>query len=153
MAGRDPHVGEQTLMRKILVVEDSKMMQALYKQVLAPLDCRVVMVGNGQAALDHLAAEGDPDVVVLDINMPVMDGLESLAHYLGGEGGSRPGGGSPQAKKARVVVVSTEAQPDDQRRAMEAGASGYLPKPFTPDALQALLRKLLAEDSAPGAGA
>ena len=93
-------------------------------------------------ALDHIGKHGMPDVVVLDINMPVMDGLEFLAHFKGDR----------HATPARVVIVTTEGREDDFKRGLAAGASAYLRKPFTPEALVDLLQGLLAKPVRAGAG-
>jgi CheY-like chemotaxis protein len=72
-------------MPKILVVEDSNVMQVYYTQILSRMpSCQFSFVKNGQEALDHIGRKGPPDIVVLDINMPVMDGLEFLGHFRGG---------------------------------------------------------------------
>ena len=71
-------------MPKVLVVEDSNVLQMYYKQIFAKLaGYQVTFTKNGRQALDHIESSGMPDVVVLDINMPVMDGLEFLSHFRG----------------------------------------------------------------------
>jgi two-component system, chemotaxis family, chemotaxis protein CheY len=121
-------------MPKILVVEDSNMMQVYYTQILSRMpSCQFSFVKNGQEALDHIDRKGPPDVVVLDINMPVMDGLEFLGRFRAG----RP------TPPAVVIIVSTEGREDDLKRGMEAGASAYLRKPFRPEALQELISGLI----------
>src|SRR5688572_30388366 len=91
-------------MPKILVVEDSNMMQVYYTQILSRMpSCQFSFVKNGQEALDHIDRKGPPDVVVLDINMPVMDGLEFLGRFRAG----RP------TPPAVVIIVSTEGRDDD----------------------------------------
>ena len=122
-------------MPKILVVEDSNVMQLFYSQIFGKMpNYQVTFAKNGQQALDLVESKGMPDVVVLDINMPVMDGLEFLGHFRG----------SRAATPARVVIVSTEGHDDDLKRGMQAGASAYLKKPFKPAALEDLVRGLLA---------
>jgi two-component system, chemotaxis family, chemotaxis protein CheY len=121
---------KQKLMPTILIVEDSQVMQAYYKQILATLSgCKVAFVRNGQDALDRIASQGNPDAIVLDINMPVMDGLEFLERYRG----DRPRPPAP------VVVVSTEGREDDIQRGLDAGASAYLKKPFRPETLHEII--------------
>ena len=71
-------------MPKVLVVEDSNVLQMYYRQIFAKLaGYQVTFTKNGRQALDHIEKNGMPDVVVLDINMPVMDGLEFLGHFRG----------------------------------------------------------------------
>ena len=129
-------------MTKVLVVEDSNVLQMYYRQIFAKLSgYQVSFTRNGREALDHVEKNGLPDVVILDINMPVMDGLEFMAHFKG----DRPNA------PALVVIVTTEGSEDDYKRGLEAGASAYLKKPFTPEALSELLQGLLARPVRAGA--
>jgi two-component system chemotaxis response regulator CheY len=129
-------------MPKVLVVEDSNVLQMYYRQIFAKLPgYHVTLTKNGRQALDHIASNGMPDVVVLDINMPVMDGLEFLGHFRGDR----------KTPPARVIIVTTEGREDDYKRGLDAGASAYLKKPFTPDALVELLQGLLANPIRAGA--
>ena len=71
-------------MPKVLVVEDSNVLQMYYRQIFAKLPgYQASFTKNGREALDHIEKHGMPDVVVLDINMPVMDGLEFLESLQG----------------------------------------------------------------------
>jgi two-component system, chemotaxis family, chemotaxis protein CheY len=129
---------------KILVVEDSKVLQMYYQQIFSRLDgYQVSFTKNGREALDHLATDGMPDLVILDINMPVMDGLEFLDHFRGDQ----------RQTPARVIIVTTEGREDDYKRGLKAGASAYLRKPFTPEALIELLKGLQASPIRARAGA
>ena len=118
-------------MPKILVVEDSNVLQMYYAQIFSQMvGYQVTFTKNGRQALDHIEKNGMPDVVVLDINMPVMDGLEFLGHFRGDR----------QTPPARVIIVTTEGREDDYKRGLQAGASAYLKKPFTPQALTSWFR-------------
>ena len=129
-------------MPKVLVVEDSNVLQMYYRQIFAKLaGYQVSFTRNGRQALDHIESNGMPDVVVLDINMPVMDGLEFLGHFRGDK----------KTTPARVIIVTTEGREDDYKRGLDAGASAYLKKPFTPEALIELLQGLLARPARAGA--
>jgi two-component system chemotaxis response regulator CheY len=121
-------------MPKILVVEDSNVLQMYYGQIFSKLvGYQVAFTKNGRQALDHIEKSGMPDAVILDINMPVMDGLEFLSHFKGDQ----------KSTPARVIIVTTEGKEDDYKRGLQAGASAYLRKPFTPQALTELLQGLL----------
>jgi two-component system, chemotaxis family, chemotaxis protein CheY len=121
-------------MPKILVVEDSNVLQMYYGQIFSKLvGYQVAFTKNGRQALDHIEKSGMPDVVILDINMPVMDGLEFLSHFKGDQ----------KSTPAPVIIVTTEGKEDDYKRGLQAGASAYLRKPFTPQALTELLQGLL----------
>ena len=88
-------------MPKVLVVEDSNVLQMYYRQIFAKLaGYQVTFTKNGRQALDHIENNGMPDVVVLDINMPVMDGLEFLGHFRGDR----------KTPPARVIIVTTEVE-------------------------------------------
>lgn len=127
-------------MPKILVVEDSQMMRVFYKQILESLaKNQLTLVKNGQEALDLIAAQGEPDVIVLDVNMPVMDGIEFLENFKKTSKGH-----------ARVIIVSTEGKEDDLKRGMDAGANAYMTKPFTPETLRQKVRGLLEQAAADG---
>ena len=129
-------------MPKVLIVEDSSLLQMYYRQIFARLATyQVSFTKNGREALDHIQNNGMPDVVVLDINMPVMDGLEFMSHFKG----------DSRSAPARVIIVTTEGREDDYKRGLEAGASAYLRKPFTPEALIELLQGLLAHPVRAGA--
>jgi CheY-like chemotaxis protein len=129
-------------MAKVLIVEDSNVLQMYYRQIFAKLSgYQVSLTKNGREALDHIQKHGLPDVVILDINMPVMDGLEFLGHFKGDK----------VATPSRVIIVTTEGRDDDYKRGLEAGASAYLRKPFTPEALVQLLQGLLAKPVRAGA--
>ncbi len=120
-------------MPRILVAEDSQLMQMFYRQVLQSLTgWQFNLVRNGQEALDFIKKSGLPDLIVLDINMPVMDGLEFLDKFRG----------SAARTPTPVVVVSTEGREDDVKRAMDGGATAYLTKPFKAEDLQRTVRNL-----------
>ncbi len=129
-------------MKRILVVDDSSMIRALFRQSLASCkDYRVREARNGQEALDTIAADGEPDLIFLDVNMPVMDGLEFLA----------TSAGAGLVERVPVVIVSTEGREEAVQRGLDAGARAYLRKPFNPGSLLPLCDKLLggAKDSQP----
>jgi two-component system, chemotaxis family, chemotaxis protein CheY len=123
-------------MRTVLVVEDSRLMQAFYRSTLAALsDYEVRFARNGLEAFDDLVRSGDPDIILLDINMPVMDGLEFLRRY--GDAGSET--------PATVVIVSTEGDADDIQRGLAAGAAAYLTKPIDAEQIRTVVQRIAAE--------
>ena len=127
-------------MKRILVVDDSSMIRALFRHSLASVkNIRVQEARNGQEALDAIAADGDPDLLFLDVNMPVMDGLEFLA----------TSAGAGLVERVPVVIVSTEGREDDVQRGLDAGARAYLRKPFQPAELVQLVAHLTRESSPP----
>jgi two-component system chemotaxis response regulator CheY len=121
-------------MNQILIVDDSSVMHAYYRHVLGGMDdCRMSFARHGEEALAKIKTDGTPDVIVLDINMPVMDGLEFLRHLR-----------SLPMRQAAVIIVSTEGREDDLQRGLEAGADDYVCKPFLPQKLQDLVRTYIS---------
>jgi two-component system chemotaxis response regulator CheY len=107
--------------RKVLAVDDSKLMLKMYEVMLRSVP--VVLAADGQEALDQLRRNPDIDLVLLDINMPVMTGYDVLSR-LAAEG---------TLGRLTVVIVTTEGEDEDIRRGLAAGATAYLTKPFQAD--------------------
>ena len=121
-------------MKKVLVVDDSALIHSMMKQVLSTVgDCKAEFARNGQEALDQIGRSGEPNLILLDVNMPIMDGLECLDEL-------RARG---ITERVPVVLVTTEGQEDDVRRGMAGGAKAYFKKPFDPIKLKAAIEKLL----------
>ena len=110
---------------KALVVDDSRSMRAILSKQLRELGFQVVEAPGGQEALAHLHADGPADLVLLDWNMPGMDGSEVLAIIRS----------EPRYKNVRVMMVTTESEMSQVAVALEAGANEYLMKPFDREAL------------------
>lgn len=123
--------------RKILIVEDSPTMVKLYRMILGrDPGADLIMAANGREGLDRAAQEEDLSLVVVDINMPRMDGLEFLRRLRNGlETGRTP-----------ALVVSTEASAECRDLAREAGADAFLSKPIEPAELTRTVRELLKLD-------
>lgn len=121
-------------LHRLLIVEDSQFMKAYYRQTLGIVPgYEIAFADDGQRALDHLAAQGEPDLILLDINMPVMNGLEFLERHAT----IRP------VPKAWIVIVTTEGTEEDCRRGLNAGAHAYLKKPFEAEQLRGLVARYL----------
>jgi two-component system chemotaxis response regulator CheY len=122
-----------TMLKKILVVDDSALIHQMYRLVMARYKCDIADAMNGQEALDILAVQNDIQLVLLDINMPVMNGVQFLekASALG------------ITKKIPTIVISTEGKEDDTIRGLKLGAKGYLKKPFNPADLHDLIDKII----------
>lgn len=115
---------------KVLVVDDSELIQKMFRVIFR--ETSVVCAGDGRAALDHLAGHPDVDLIILDINMPRMNGLEFLAHVKQ----------EAAFSEVPVVIVSTEGEEEDTIRGLEAGASAYVKKPFQPEDLSRIIGRL-----------
>src|SRR5690606_15329667 len=110
----------------VLIAEDNDINAVLAKAALTRAGHHVRVVGNGKAAVDALAnAPHNFDVVLMDLHMPLLDGLEALAMVRRHEAaGSRP--------PVPIVVLSADGQDATRRDALARGASGFLTKPVDP---------------------
>ncbi len=116
--------------KKILVVDDSDLMQRLYGVMLR--GGGLVGARDGEEALAKIVADPEIDLVLLDINMPKMNGFEVLRE-LGARG---------LVPALRVIVVTTEGRDEDAQRGLAAGAAAYLTKPFRADEVRAAIEAL-----------
>lgn len=120
------------MLKKILVVDDSALIHQMYRLVMSRYNCTIADAMNGQEALDILAVQHDVDLILLDINMPVMNGVQFL------EKASAIG----IVTRIPVIVISTEGKEEDTIRGLKLGARGYLKKPFHPSELHDLIEKI-----------
>lgn len=119
-----------TATKRILVVDDARLIRTYYRAALEADDYEIDEAINGLEALEKLLIR-PVDLLIVDINMPRMDGLTFLKRLRREE--------APQSTTP-VLMTSTEAKPSDMDTAREAGANYYLIKPITPDALRACAR-------------
>jgi two-component system chemotaxis response regulator CheY len=121
---------------RVLIVDDSSVMRKIVERSLRQADIplsEVVEASNGMEALAALS-EKKVDLILCDINMPVMDGLEFVK--------SLPK--VPNAKGVPVVMITTEGSEGHVVQALSAGARGYIRKPFTPDQVKEHILPVLA---------
>lgn len=123
--------------RVALVVEDNPTNALVMAGMLTHLGLRSVEVGDGSEALSALL-EHAPDVVLMDINMPVMDGVAATQAIRRHE--QRQG-----LAAVPIVAVTAHAMPGDEQRYLQAGMNAYLPKPILLTQLAALLEELLGQ--------
>jgi two-component system chemotaxis response regulator CheY len=119
---------------KILVVDDSGVALLMYRLLLSPT-YQLVMANNGIEALHKLQDDPEIKLILLDINMPRMNGFEFLQEVRK----------TPLYNAIRIIVITTQGSEQDAGMALSLGATGYITKPFEP---QGLLR--LIEASLPG---
>ena len=121
-------------MQRILIVEDSATMRSLLAMALEELDLpvKITEAASGFDALRFLPRE-DFDLVVTDINMPDINGLELLSFVRK----------NPLYADVPVVIVTTERGDEDRKRGMALGANAYLVKPFDPEELSRTVQELL----------
>ena len=121
---------------RALIIDDSAVMRKVVERALrqAGLDfSEVLQAANGLEGLSHLRSSGPCELILSDINMPVMDGLQFLEQRR--NEGLAPG--------IPVVMITTEGSEPLVLRAIAAGARGYICKPFTPDQVRARVLPLL----------
>ena len=106
-------------MAKILIVEDNFDNSNLVRLLLEMEGYEVISALNGEEGLD-LAHSEKPDLIALDLDMPIMDGWELL----------RRAKDDPDIQNIPIVVVTARLQPDDSYKVIEAGGVGYISKPF-----------------------
>ncbi len=121
---------------KILIVENEDSNRTLMENILGLAGYRCISACNGQEALDVFEHER-PDIVLTDISMPVMDGLEEVAAIR-----ARPDGA-----RVPIVAVTAHAMSGDREFALREGCTEYLAKPFRPRELLAVVERLLKEAS------
>ncbi|MBE7638565.1 response regulator [Sneathiella sp. P13V-1] len=106
-------------MASCLIVDDSKVVRMVARRILEDLNFDILEAEDGQGAMD-VCLKGMPDVILLDWNMPVMNGLDFLKQLRLSEGGNEP----------VVVFCTTENDMAHIREAISAGANEYIMKPF-----------------------
>jgi two-component system chemotaxis response regulator CheY len=120
------------MLKKVIVVDDSALIHQMYKMVLMRYKCAIVAAKNGQEALDMLVKNPDTNLLLVDINMPVMNGLEFIKKVKELETYDR----------IPIVIVSTEGKEEDTNRGIALGAAGYVTKPVRPSDLHALIERI-----------
>lgn len=116
-----------------LIVDDSITMRQMVAHTLKQAGFTVLEGANGQEGLARLNAGGKPEIIVTDINMPVMNGIEFVRNVRK----------LPQHKFTPILVLTTESQADLKAQGKSAGATGWLVKPFDPQTLINVIRKVL----------
>ncbi|MBN2383555.1 response regulator [bacterium] len=126
-------------LRKVLIVEDSDLIHKMYQVILMRYrknGTQLIHAVNGIEGLNKLNEHPDTDLILLDINMPVMSGFEFLRRI-------------KQEKVFQsipVIIVSTEGKDEDTARGLEQGARGYIKKPFQASDLYRLIERLFLQE-------
>lgn len=119
-------------MSKVLVVEDSVAQQQMISDLLKDSGLTVAVANNGVEALSHVQQD-HPDIVVLDIVMPQMNGYEVCRRLKA----------DPKTQNVPVVMCSSKGEEFDRYWGMRQGADAYIAKPFQPNELIGTVRQLL----------
>jgi two-component system sensor histidine kinase/response regulator len=119
--------------RRILVVEDIEVNQKLAKKLLEKMGHEVKLVANGAEACEAIQEQAF-DLALMDLQMPVMGGLEATQKIRESERGT--------GRHIPIVAMTAHAAPQDQRRCQEAGMNGYVSKPIRPEALRTEIERV-----------
>lgn len=111
-------------MKRCLIVDDSSVIRKVARRILENFGFTVLEASDGRQALDTCVKDM-PDAILLDWNMPVMDGYTTLCNIRADE----------RFREIPVMMVTTEAERENVVRAIQAGANNYLCKPFSPQDL------------------
>lgn len=120
------------LLNKVLVVDDSVQMHLAYKMILIRYRCDVIEALNGQEGLHKLTKDPDINLMIIDVNMPLMSGLEFVRTVKEMEG----------HKLIPIIMASTAGKEADADSCLALGANGCIKKPFTSSELHALIETL-----------
>jgi DNA-binding response OmpR family regulator len=123
-----------------LVVDDDRLLLRLVEMNLGKTGMRVLLADSGEDAL-RLAAEEKPDVILLDIMMPFMDGYEVMGR-LKADGATQD---------IPVIMLTAKSSHSDMRKCEEMGAAAYITKPFNLDDLRSTVSRVLQQSSGPRA--
>jgi two-component system chemotaxis response regulator CheY len=121
--------------KKIVVVDDSRTARQQVCVTLTSAGYEVIEAVDGNDGLLKIMSNGDASLVVCDVNMPNLNGLEMLRTLKS----EQPGAQMP------IIMLTTEAQPTLLQQAKQAGAKGWIVKPFKPEMLVAAVRKLVGD--------
>lgn len=117
---------------KILVADDNQQIRMLVSAALRILGHELLMAVDGEEAL-RIATEEQPDLMLLDVQMPQLDGFEVLSFLRK----------KPETADIKVVMLTTAAQTADKKRGAELGAIDYVVKPFEPKVLRGVVERAL----------
>ena len=119
--------------KTVLTVDDSRTMRDMLRMALSAAGYAVIQAEDGVHGLEVLSGS-NPDVIITDINMPRMDGFGFIS-VVRGEGRHRA---------TPILVLTTESSAEKKNRARQAGATGWIVKPFDPDKLVDAVRRVAA---------
>ncbi|MGQ0539100.1 MAG: ATPase, T2SS/T4P/T4SS family [Gemmatimonadaceae bacterium] len=140
--GKLPPGGGRPAQHRVLLVEDEAPLRGVLRDLLEREGYAVIEAADGVQALDEIDRSA-PDLIVLDLNLPRLDGFGVLSHLR-----SRPA-----TATLPVLVLTAKADEDNEVRVFESGANDFLTKPFRPRALSARLNALLARRESAKGGA
>lgn len=120
----------------VLVVDDEQFVLELTRETLAGSGYQVLTAANGTKALETMSSRDDINVVITDLMMPEVDGIAIIREF-------------KRMRPEVPIIAASGVSGDDIKRAMQAGADAFLPKPFTADSIQAMLSDVLRTQDLP----
>ena len=117
---------------KILIVDDDATTRKLLGLYLRTKSYEIAYAENGLDAIEKLGSE-NPNLIITDLNMPYMDGIEFVKTVRA----------DPSRAEIPILMVTTEADPEERERALSAGVNGYLVKPVTAEVVTQHIRHIL----------
>ncbi|HEY0032917.1 MAG TPA: response regulator [Devosia sp.] len=117
---------------RVLTVDDSRTILAMLHHTLSNAGFEVLQAEDGQQGLDVLKTQ-DVDVVITDINMPVMDGIEFIRNVRA----------SGQYQSLPILILTTETSQDKRDQGKAAGGTGWIVKPFDPEKLISVIHRVV----------
>jgi len=118
--------------KKILIVEDIAMNRRLIRDILTYHGYEVIEAENGEEAV-RIAREQKPDLIIMDLQMPVMNGYEAIKVLKS----------DPVTKNIKILAVTSFAMAGDREKALETGADDYISKPINTRELPKVVERLL----------
>lgn len=120
------------MMKRVLVIEDTPDNRQIIRDLLVSSGYEVIEAADGGAGV-AIAAEVKPDLILMDIQLPVLDGYEATRRIKA----------NPDLKHIPIIAVTSYALSGDEAKTRAAGCDGYVAKPFSPRELLAMVRKFL----------
>jgi two-component system cell cycle response regulator DivK len=120
--------------KRILYVEDNEFNRKIVRDLLGRTSYRLIEAVDGEAGVDTAQREV-PELIIMDIQLPRLSGLDATRRIRT----------DPRTAQIPIIVITSFALSGDEQRAMEAGASAYLAKPYSPRELLQTIRRLVPE--------
>ncbi|WP_096155506.1 response regulator transcription factor [Bacillus sp. FJAT-45066] len=122
-------------MAKILLAEDEEVLRMLVVDTLEDEGHDIVETSDGEEALKHIEEEAF-DLIILDYMMPMLTGLEVIEKVMH----------IPERKNSKILMLSAKSQKNDQERVLQAGATHFMSKPFSPMELAQKVEEIISEN-------
>ena len=124
---------KQAIPNRVLIADDDPVMRHLVTTIVKQQDCEVVVVNDGRAAYRILQSDSQFRAAILDMTMPFLEGLD-LIRYMRSE---------KRLMRIPIMMITAEQDIKLMANSFSAGATAFLPKPFTPEQLQSAIRMLI----------